>query len=170
MGRKKKQKSEMDFIGIVVLIILLLVYLKMTMFKDFKFSDIKFENPFNREQIEVSERSVAEDLSATKDETSIIKEEDIYVNVFFTKISNGKDVYVAVSRQKPKSFNGSDVEYAVKLLISGPTKYEKEKGVYSEIPATTKLLWYKETPSKIIVNLSNDFEFGGGGESLYKRM
>lgn len=171
MGRKKKHKSEMDVVGIIVLIVLLLVYLKLTILKNFNpMAYINWENPFKKEQIEVSERSVAEDLSVAKQEESAIKEEEIFVNVFFTKISDGKDVYVAVSRQKPKSFKGSDVEYAVKTLVNGPTKYEKGKGVYSEIPSTTKLIWYKETPSKIIVNLSDDFEYGGGGESLYKRM
>ncbi len=173
MGRKKKQKTEMDLIGVVVLVILLLVYLKMTILKDFNpFTDINWENPFKKEKIEVTERSVAEDLSATKDNQAAtpIKEEEVFVDIFFTKISNGKDIYVAVSRKKPNTFKGSDVEYAVKLLMSGPTKYEKNNGVYSEIPSTTKLLWYKESPSKIIVNLSDDFEFGGGGDSLYKRM
>ena len=173
MGRKKKQKTEMDLIGVVVLVILLLVYLKMTILKDFNpFTDINWENPFKKEKIEVAERSVAENLSATKDNqvATPIKEEEVFVDIFFTKISNGKDIYVAVSRKKPKTFKGSDVEYAIKLLMSGPTKYEKNSGVYSEIPSTTKLLWYKESPSKIIVNLSDDFEFGGGGDSIYKRM
>ena len=172
MGRKKKQKTEMDLIGVIVLIILLLVYLKMTVLKDFNpFTDIKWDNPFKKEKIEVTERSVAEDLSATKEDVQTeIKEEDVFVDVFYTKISNGKDIYVAVSRKKPKEFKGSDIEYAVKMLLSGPTKYEKNQGVYSEIPGTTKLLWYRETPSKIIINLSDDFEFGGGGDSLYKRM
>ena len=173
MGRKKKQKTEMDIVGVIVLLVLLLVYLKMTVLKDFNpFTDINWENPFKKEQIEVSERSVAEDLSAVKTEETqtAIKEEDVLVDIFFTKISDGKDVYVAVSRKKPNTFKGSDVEYAIRLLMAGPTKYEKGKGVYSEIPTSTKLVWYKETPSKIIVNLSNDFEFGGGGDSLYKRM
>jgi spore germination protein GerM len=171
MGRRKKKKDNNNFIGIIVLIVLLLLYLKMTVLKDFNpLQDIKLENPFKKEKIEVTQRSVTEDLSAIEEEKSTIKEEEIFVNVFFTRITSGKDVYVAVTRKKPKTYSGSEVEYAVKCLINGPTKYEKQQGVYSEIPASTKLLWYKETPSKVIVNLSDDFGFGGGGDSLYKRM
>lgn len=180
MGRKRKKHNNNSKIGIIVLVVALLVYLKMTFLQDFNpLTDIKlnFENPFKQEKIEVAERSVAEDYSAVKqeeqnkeEEKSMIKEEEITVNIFFTKISDGKDVYVAVSRKKPANYKGSDVEYAVKSLLGGVTKYEKGKGVYSEIPSNTKLLSYKETPSRININLSNDFEYGGGGDSLYKRM
>ena len=104
------------------------------------------------------------------EEKSVIKEEDVFVTVFFTKMTNGKDVYVAASRKLPKSYNGSEVEYAVKMLFDGPTRYERKQGVYSEVPSSTKLLSYKETPSRININLSDDFGFGGGGDSLYKRM
>jgi len=178
MGRKRKNYNRNNIIGIIVLIVALLVYVKMTFFKDFnplKDINLKFENPFKQEKIEVTQRSTTEDMSAVVDEEnieekSVIKEEDVFVNVFFTKMTNGKDVYVAVSRKKPQTFTGSDVEYAVRMLISGPTKYEKKQGVYSEVPTTTKLVSFKETPSGIIVNLSSDFGCGGGGDSLYKRV
>lgn len=171
MGRKRKNKNSNSRVGIIILIVLLLVYLKMTVFENYNpLKDISIENPFKKEKIEVTERSVAEDLSGVKDEQSSIKEEVVYVNIFFTRITSGKDVYVAVSRKKPQSYTGSDIEYAIKSLLKGPTKTEREKGVYSEIPNTSKLLWYKETPSKVIVNISDDFGFGGGGDSLYKRV
>ena len=170
MGRKRKHKQNNSFIGIAVLVVLFVLYLKMTVLSEFNpFTDINFENPFKKEKIEVTQRSTTEDLTSVKEDVSQIKEEEVFVNVFFTKTTSGKDVYVAVSRKKPQNYAGSDVEYAIKNLLKGPTKYEKEKGVYSEIPNTTKLLWYKETPSKVIVNLSDDFGFGGGGDSLYKR-
>ena len=170
MGRKKKKKNQNRILGIVILIIAVLVYAKMTVLKDFNpLTDvnINLENPFKKD-IEVSERSVAEDFSES--ETDTLKEEEVFVDIFFTKVSSGKDVYMAASRKKPKGYKGSDGEFAVKSLLKGTTKYEKEKGVYSEIPSSTRLVWYKESPSKIIINLSDDFEFGGGGDSLYKRM
>ena len=175
MGRKRKNKQNNNLIGIIVLIIALLAYLKLTVLKDFNpatdidWGNIKLENPFKKD-IEVSERSTQEDFSTAQQEETTMKEEEVFVDIFFTKISNGKDVYMAVSRKKPQNYKGSDVEFAVKSLLNGPTKYEKNKGVYSEIPTGTKLIWYKETPSKVIINLSDDFEFGGGGDSLYKRM
>lgn len=173
MGRKKKKQDRTVQIGVIVFIAATLVYVKTTFFNDFQpdFSGFKFhiENPFKK-NIEVTERSVTEDYSQANQEVSEIKDEEVFVNVFFTRMTNNKDVYVAVSRKKPQSFKGSDVEFAVRQLLGGATKYEKSKGVYSEVPSTTKLLSFKETPSKIIVNLSDDFGFGGGGDSLYKRV
>ena len=172
MGRKKKNKDKTTQIGVIILIAAVLVYVKTTLLNDFhpSFEGFNFhiENPFKK--IEVTERSVAEDYSQAEQEKSEIKNEEVFVNVFFTKMSNNKDVYVAVSRRKPDSFKGSDVEFAVRQLLGGATKYEKSKGVCSEIPSSTKLIYFKETPSKVIVNLSDDFEYGGGGDSLYKRM
>lgn len=170
MGRKKKQKQN-NYIGITVLFLLLLVYAKIMFFPDFNpFKDIDFKNPFNKRNIEVSTRSVEEDYTEVNNEDVKMKDEEIFVNIFFSRISSGKDVYVAVSRKKPENYKGSDVEFAIKMLLNGPTKAEKAQGAYTEIPSGTKLLWYKETPSKVIINLSDDFEFGGGGDSIYKRM
>ena len=172
MGRKKKRKNHTNTIGIIVLLLALIVYAKMTILKDFNFYNlnINWENPFKKEKIEVTERSVTEDFSQTKDDEKSTIKEDVVVNIFFTKISNGKDIYVAVSRTKPDSYKGSDVEFAVEQLLKGATKYEKGQGVCTEIPSSTRLLSFKETPSKVIVNLSDDFGFGGGGDSIYKRM
>lgn len=176
MGRKRKKKNQARKIGILVLVVALLVYAKLTFLKDFNLNfnglqniDIKLENPFQR-KIEVEERSVVEDYSEVKEEKSVIKDEEPVVTVFYTRMSDGKNIYVAATRKKPKEFKGSDIEFAVRQLLNGATKYEKKQGVYSEIPPSTKLIWIKETPSKIIINLSDDFEFGGGGDSLYTRM
>ena len=126
MGRKKKKKNQNKVIGIIILIIAVLLYAKMTVFKDTNplndFS-INWENPFKR-NIEVTERSVTEDFSQTEDEN--LREEDVFVDIFFTKSTYGKDVYMAASRKKPKNYNGSNVEFAVKSLLQGVTKYEKE--------------------------------------------
>lgn len=168
MGRKRKNKDKNNIIGIIVLTLICAFFLKTTVFKDFNFNDIniKLDNPFKKETIEVTKRSVAEEANPQ----TAIKEEQINVGVFFTKVTSSKDVYVSVLREKPKTFKGSDVEYSVISLLKGPSKYEKTQGVYSEIPSTTKLISYKETPSRININLSDDFEYGGGGDSLYKRV
>lgn len=171
MGRRRKNKNENKTIGIIILVIALLIYAKLTILKDFNpLTDINFhfENPFKRGQIEVTERSVTEDLSELPEQNDIV--EDSSVTVFFTKVTNTKDTYVAVSRRKPQNYTGSDIEYATKTLLQGPTKYESSQGICSEIPNNTRLIWLKETPNKVIINLSDGFGFGGGGDSLYKRM
>lgn len=171
MGRKRKRKNRADIIGILVLIIAIAVYVKMTFFKDFNpLKDIHFQLPVIEKPIEVTERSVKEDYSEVQQEVNANKTKEKYVEVFFTKSSNGQDVYVAVPRLKQDWVRMSDVEFAVIYLLKGPDSSEKSNNIYSEIPQSTKLLYVKEMPKKIIINLSSDFEFGGGGDSLYKRM
>ncbi len=89
------------------------------------------------------------------------------VKIFFIGHNNDKAVYRTVIRDN--TTNTSNIEYAVRCLLQGPTKYEQSKGVYSEIPPT-KLLSVVETPSKVIINVSDSFGCGGGADSLYKRM
>lgn len=170
MGRKRKSKNRTGVIGVIILIIAILVYAKLTILKDFN-PDINFnfDSLFNKNKIEVSERSVKEDFSEVQQTTSI-KEETVYLTIFFTKVSGNNDVYMAVTRKKPNTIKCSNFEYAIRLLLKGPTKYEITQGLATEIPSNTKLLGVKETPSKVVINLSDDFEFGGGGDSLYKRV
>lgn len=171
MGRKRKKPDNTNTIGIVVLLTILVIYLKTTFFNDFnplKEIDLsKFKLPSKHQNIEVAERSVVEDYSNIQDTQQTQEEHN--VEVFFTKSTHNGNIYVAVPRKKTNS-NISDIEYAIKMLLAGPTKSDIKKGLYSEIPSTTKLIYLKETPIKVIINLSSDFEFGGGGDSLYTRM
>lgn len=61
-------------------------------------------------------------------------------------------------------------EFAVKELISAPTKWEKSKGFTSEIPTGTRVLSIRESNGNILIDLSSDFETGGGAESTYARV
>lgn len=173
MGRKKKKPDNTNTIGIIVLLVILVIYLKTVFFSDFNpLKDIdfsKFKLPQKERNIEVSERSVVEDYSNIPDvnEPQIVEEK--FVEVFFTKSTHNGNVYVAVSRVK-NSPEMSDIEYAMRMLIAGPARADIRRGLYTEIPKSTKLLYVKETPIKVIVNVSSDFEFGGGGDSLYTRM
>ena len=56
------------------------------------------------------------------------------------------------------------------MLINGPSEKEKTLGVYSEIPAGTKIISITESPSRVVINLTSEFERGGGTDSLYKRL
>ncbi len=62
------------------------------------------------------------------------------------------------------------LEIAIEELLKGPTKYESAHGVYSEIPVDVKLMWVKDENGKIIVNLTRNFEYGGGTKSIQNRI
>lgn len=97
--------------------------------------------------------------------------EKVYVNVFFIGQNASKEeIYRAVNREYDKNVDGSKIKFAIQALITGPTAYEKSKGVYSEIPAGTHIISINETSDKVIINLNSAFENGGGTDSLYKRL
>lgn len=97
--------------------------------------------------------------------------EKVYVNVFFIgQNSNKEEVYRAVNREYDKDVDGSKLKFAINALVSGPTAYEKSKGVYSEVPLGTRIIAINEAPDKVIINLNAAFENGGGTDSLYKRL
>ena len=97
--------------------------------------------------------------------------EKVYVNVFFIGQDGTKqEIYRAVNRQYNKDVDGSKIKFAINALISGPTAYEKSKGVYSEIPASTRVISINESADKVVINLNSSFENGGGTDSLYKRL
>ena len=97
--------------------------------------------------------------------------EKVYVNVFFIgQNANKEEIYRAVNREYDKTIDGSKIKFAIEALITGPTPYEKSKGVYSEIPVDTHIITINETSDKVIINLNSAFENGGGTDSLYKRL
>lgn len=105
------------------------------------------------------------------EEQTVQPKEKIYVNVFFIgQNENKEEVYKAVNREYDESVDGSKIKFAIRSLISGPKSDEAAKGVYSEIPAGTKVISVQESADKVIINLNSAFETGGGTESLYKRL
>lgn len=94
-----------------------------------------------------------------------------YVSVYFIgQNGNKEEVYKVVKRIYHGAKDGTKLKYSIENLLKGPTKKEKAKGIYSEIPQGTKLLTIEEKPDRIIINLSGNFEQGGGTDSLYKRL
>lgn len=118
------------------------------------------------QDVTVSERQTDEVDAKKPDDV-----EKVYVNVFFIgQNENHEEVYKAVKREYNADIDGSKLKFAVNSLINGPKANEKAKGVYTEIPSGTNVLSVKEFPDKVIVNLSSEFETGGGTDSLYKRL
>jgi len=87
-------------------------------------------------------------------------------------------IFVADSNGNLRSVNRKcDVEketscfaFAIKELISAPTRWEKSKGFTSEIPQGTKILSVREGENSVMIDLSSAFEGGGGAESTYMRV
>lgn len=93
-----------------------------------------------------------------------------YVNIYFIgQNANKEEVYKIVKREYNQA-EGTKLKYSINSLLEGPNEIERAKGIYSEIPKGTKLISLEETPEKIVINLSGDFEQGGGTDSLYKRL
>lgn len=152
-----------DFLKIVLIVGLILtaIYVKMTYF------DGNISNNNNEQTISVENK----ENQIQEDAPKVAKEE--YVNVFFiTHNSKGEEIYRAVKRKYIPEINQntSKLKLAVRELIKGPSEWEKKKGIYSEIPAGTRLISITEASSRVVINLSGDFENGGGTDSLYKRL
>ncbi len=99
------------------------------------------------------------------------EKEKVYVNVFFIgQDENNYEVYKAVKREYDETVDGPKFKFAIDSLVMGPKPEEKVKGVYSEIPSGTRVISITERPEGIIVNLSSEFEAGGGTDSIYKRI
>jgi len=91
------------------------------------------------------------------------------VKVYFVKSFQVTDFRLTPVRRK-LSIDKSRLTIAITELLKGPSKKEKKAGFYTEIPSTTKLIEIKETPKDITINLSKDFELGGGSTSMGMRL
>ncbi len=107
------------------------------------------------------------DKIPTEEATTIINKQK--VSIYFLALdSNDNGIYKKVTRDV---ISGEDkFDYAIKELLKGPNLVEKSMGAYSEIPKSTKLLGIKHKGNKIIIDLSSDFQYGGGTDSIYSRM
>ena len=125
---------------------------------------IEVNNNNKKEETEIVKKPVQE--KKVTEENTITKETvDIY---FLALDSDDNGIYRKVQREVSSGQN--KFEYAINELLKGPNVIEKAQGAYTEIPKTTKLIYIKQTGNKIIINLSSDFQYGGGTDSIYSRM
>ncbi|MBQ8168252.1 GerMN domain-containing protein [bacterium] len=150
-----KQKLFLVVLGILMVIVAVRYGLSVLVPQEIKPADIQ-----------VTERTT-EEVEASKTE----EVEKVYVNIFFIgQNENREEVYKAVKREYDQEIDGSKLKFAINSLVAGPKENERNKGVYTEIPAGTDVISIKELPDKAIINLSAEFEYGGGTDSLYKRL
>ena len=147
-------------LGFCILIIISVLYVYFSFFnKDFKLPD------FKRDDENISEYNPLDNQTP---ETDIKKENDTKIVKIFILDKAGK--LRSVNRECNTEKEYSCFEYAIKELISAPTKWEKSKGFTSEIPSGTRVLSVRESSNSIMIDLSSDFETGGGAESTYMRV
>ena len=170
--------SNFTKIFLVFLIVLIGFYFKDTFFGDsfnFQFAFPKFtkeaQSPFQEEKItdntKLSEEP-AEKEPKTEEKKDETKPKETVIVYFLSVDKNGSSWFTKSIRPLPEG--KSKMSYAIKNLVQGPLKGEKANGIYSEIPSSTKVLSVKEDSEKVIVDLSSDFQFGGGADSLYSRV
>ena len=150
-------------LGLFILILISVAYVYFTFLnKDFKMPEFNKqveENP-TYNPLEHSKTEEVKQKENTKPAQKTVK---IFV------VDNSGNLR-AVNRTCDTSNEKSCFEYAIKELVNGPTKWEKSKGLTSEIPQGTKVLSIRESSGSIMIDLSSNFESGGGAESTYTRV
>ncbi len=97
------------------------------------------------------------------------KHKDI-VYVYFGKTIKNKTTIEPQPVKREILSNKSIIFAVVQELLNGPRFREKENHYFTEIPDSTKLIEVRETPESIVINLSKEFETGGGSETMIYRL
>lgn len=146
--------------GLFILIAITVAYIYFTYFD----KDFSFINSIQKEE------QVYNPLETSKNEENLIKEDKkTKKNIKIFMLNNSGELR-SLNRICDTSVENSCFQYAIKELIAGPTKWEKSKGFTSEIPQGTKILSIRESKNSIMIDLSSNFEAGGGAESTYMKV
>ena len=151
---------------IVIGIVFSLIFIKDTFFADQKEPiNISFKK-FERKQ--ENKKTLTKKIESKKEKNimPVTKKESNVVGIYFTDKNDGeiKCLYKLLPQ------NTNKLNFAIKTLLAGPSIIETPQGYSSEIPKGTRLIELKETPKAYFINLSNDFQYGGGTESQYLRL
>lgn len=148
--------------GIFILMVISLLYVYFSFFsRDFKFPDFRKSSISSTEYNPLENR--IDELQENVEEKQGTKKVKIFI---LDKSGNLR----SVNRTCDISTEKSCFEYAFKELVTAPSKWEKSKGFTSEIPQGTRLISVRESSGSILIDLSSDFETGGGAESTYMRI
>ena len=147
--------------GLFILILISVLYIYFSFFgKDFQFPSFKNNSSNNNVYNPLDNPTVVPEPDENK-------KFDKTVKIFILDKSGNLR---SVNRVCEKSVKTSCFEYTINELLSAPSKWEKSKGFTSEIPQGTKLLSIRESSNSVMIDLSSDFESGGGAESTYMRI
>lgn len=149
--------------GIFCLIVITIAYVYFSFFNP---QGLNFNRPDDVPNNEITDFTF-NNTDVEKEELPEIKTGTKVVKIFVTD-TNGK--LRSVNRKCDLSKEKSCLNFAIKELVSAPTKWEKSKGLSSEIPQDTKILSVREGENTVLIDLSPAFESGGGAESTYIRV
>lgn len=151
---------------IVIGVIFSLIFIKDNFFdgKNEPVSNINFKK-FERKFYTKKDITINKKIEKTIPQ-SAKKNDSNVVGIYFTDKEDGdlRCLYKELPQGSEK------LNYAIKILLSGPSLIEIQQGYSSEIPKGTRLLDVKETSNSYIVNISDEFQYGGGTESQYLRL
>lgn len=155
--------SVFSKIVVVILVVLTCLYVKDKYFKDYNLDFFNKTKPEiqqpKHEEPTLTEEKVQEKVPHKKEESTY---------VYF--LATSKDG-TAVFRKVKRNLSSKDrLDFAIRELLKGPNAKERSEGIYNEIPKGTKLLNIQKQGNNIIINLSSDFQYGGGTDSIYSRM
>ena len=148
-------------IGLIILIAISVAYVYFSFFNNENQTNI-FNNKENSSfysPLNTDKTSADKTLKTDKKEKTI--------KIF---ILNDSGNLQAVNRICNAELEKSCFAYAIKELINAPTRWEKSKGFTSEIPSGTKIQSIRESSNSFLIDLSSNFESGGGAESTYTRI
>ena len=137
---------------------------KLGMFSAESFNVDKFTGAMinNRDKNDIDKPQKQEE---TKEEEKHLTKSDIY----FVKLQGTSEVYIPIQKEFEADNDTERFESVIRTLLDGPATVGKFQGLYTEIPQNTKLISVKEKNNAYIINLSDDFEYGGGTESISTR-
>lgn len=147
-------------LGLLILITISVAYVY------FSFFDGKIQVPSlnNKENT-----SFYNPLTSSKTTDTELKTEKKEKNVKIFILNDSGNLQ-SINRVCNTEIENSCFAYAMKELVNAPTRWEKSKGFTSEIPTGTKILSIRESSNSILIDLSSNFESGGGAESTYTRI
>ena len=155
---------------IVVLSVFALIFIKDTFFEN---KNVEIQTKFKKiERFEYKKQAKKIENKQTK--TQEVKQQTSQkvapkasvIAIYFTNTKDGelRPIYKTLPEGQAK------INFAVKTLIAGPSIKEINQGYSSEIPKGTKLLGLRTNGSSYIIDISDDFQYGGGTESQYLRL
>lgn len=157
--------SNFSKIFLLVLTLITAFYLKENFFDKSDFFAKFHKSKTSVEEVNTEKVKNEKDESEEQSKKAIKKN---YVYIYFLGVDKeGNSIFKKVKRE---SDGDSKLESAIGGLLKGPDSSEKKLGIFNEIPKGTRLLSIDQKGNDIIINLSSDFKYGGGTDSIYSRM